>query len=328
MGARRTSGPAIRPVPRRFADESLALAREAGVLAVEAIGEEQDGIVNREQVYQLGLDRHDIAREVRRGRWRLVGRFAIAMHRGPLDDRAMWRRAVAEIGPDAALDGVTSLIRWGLTGYIDSIHASVPHGSQPNRVSDVTVHEVCDWRDGDVIDGDIPAVRPALATLRAATWARTPRQTALLIVLPVQQRLVRTDELVDLMSRWRRMRRRGLIKSVIADAADGALSMGELDFARECRRRHLPRPSRQVVRQGPNGRWYLDVYFDEFDVVVEIEGIHHTEPLNAIDDTIRQNDITIGVGGVLRITVLGWRLHREQYMDQVERMLGARGWTH
>ena len=51
--------------------------------------------------------------------------------------------------------------------------------------------------------------------------------------------------------------------AVILDLMDGVRSLGELDFARECRRRGLPEPSRQVVRRGRNGSYYLDVTWDD-----------------------------------------------------------------
>ena len=47
---------------------------------------------------------------------------------------------------------------------------------------------------------------------------------------------------------------------------------GKFDFARLCRSRGLPEPSRQVVRQTPGGRIYLDVAWDGYDLVVEIDG--------------------------------------------------------
>ena len=101
--------------------------------------------------------------------------------------------------------------------------------------------------------------------------------------------------------------------------------MGELDFAMLCRRRGLPDPSRQVIRRGPRGRVYLDVCFDDLGVIVEIEGTHHDSVLNAIDDALRQNHLSTS-DSLLRIPVTGLRLHPDMFMDQVERLLAARGW--
>ena len=45
--------------------------------------------------------------------------------------------------------------------------------------------------------------------------------------------------------------------------ADGAHALVELDFARLCRARGIPAPTRQAVRHGPRGRIYLDVGTEE-----------------------------------------------------------------
>ena len=107
------------------------------------------------------------------------------------------------------------------------------------------------------------------------------------------------------------------------DIAFGAQSLGELDFARLCRARGLPEPSRQVVRQTPAGRIYLDVGWDEFDLVVEIDGAQHRWGLAVTTDNLRQNDITLSGDRVLRIDVIGLRLETDRFLDQV-----ALGLTH
>lgn len=103
-------------------------------------------------------------------------------------------------------------------------------------------------------------------------------------------------------------------------------TLGELDLARECRRRGLPEPNRQVIRQGRRGRVYLDAYFDEFGVIVEIEGAHHDGVLNAVDDALRQNDLVEGDDDFLRIPVIGFRTQPEAFMAQLETKLARKGW--
>ncbi len=102
------------------------------------------------------------------------------------------------------------------------------------------------------------------------------------------------------------------------DIAFGVQSLGELDFARLCRARGLPEPSRQVVRQGDKGRIYLDVRWDGRCLVVEIDGLHHGLGLNPTLDHLRQNSVTLAGDRVLRIDVLGLRLETARFMDQVE----------
>lgn len=110
-----------------------------------------------------------------------------------------------------------------------------------------------------------------------------------------------------------------------ADLSCGVQSMGELDFARLCRRTGLPEPSRQVVRRGPQGRVYLDAYFDDEGVVVEIEGIQHEAESQQLGDTLRQNALTLDGDAVLRIPVVAFRADPRPFLAQLATLLARRG---
>ena len=109
-----------------------------------------------------------------------------------------------------------------------------------------------------------------------------------------------------------------MIRGVVRDIAFGVQSLGELDSRLSGRARGLPEPSRQVVRQGPRGRIYLDVRWDDHGLVVEIDGAHHGLGLNPTEDNLRQNSVTLAGERVLRIDVIGLRLEMHRFMDQVE----------
>ncbi len=295
-------------------------------MAVEQRGRLTDDVVSRTELLAGGIDRFAVDRELSHGRWTEYGRHAIALHRGPLTERGLWRVALHEVGSGGALDGVTALRAAGLTGFQDSIVVSVRHGWQPVRLKGVIVHELRGWRDEDVVDAGLRQVQTALAAVRAAAWARSDRQAALLLVMVAQQRIAQGSAMLEQLPRFTRLRRRRLISAVLGDITDGVQALGELDFARECRRRGLPTPSRQVVRRGPHGRVYLDVYFDEYGVIVEIEGAHHDAVDNAVDDALRQNALTTGPDDFVRIPVIGLRTRTDAFMDQLERKLISRGW--
>jgi very-short-patch-repair endonuclease len=218
----------------------------------------------------------------------------------------------------AALDGVTALQAGGLVGFEDDrVHVSVRHTATVAEVSGVRVHKVIRRVAGELAEGGIPRTTPAVAAVRAAHWAVSDRQAALVMVMPVQQRLVTGDQLVAATRRVRGRTRRRFIRVVAHDIADGAQSLGELDFAALCRARGLPEPSRQVVQRGPRGRVYLDVRWDDAELVVEIDGAQHTWGLSPTDDVFRQNDVVIRGDRVLRMTLLGLRLAPDAFMDQV-----------
>ena len=298
---------------------SPGLARRRRRLAIEEAAALHGGVLSRALLHDLGADRHVIRHAAESGRWRLLGNQTLAIHTGALSTLGDQWRAVWETGLRiAALDGATALSHAGMTGFTtDSIHVSIPHGSDPGEIDGVSLHRVVRRVPGEVITTGPPRVRPAVAAIRAAHWAVSDRQAALLLAMPVQQRLVTPAQLKAAALAVRGRTRRAFIKQVVADVADGAHSLGELDFARLCRQRGLPEPSRQAIRRGPRGRVYLDVAWDDIGLVVEIDGSGHRVGLAVTDDLLRQNAVTIGGEHVLRMNLLGLRIAEKEFMDQV-----------
>jgi very-short-patch-repair endonuclease len=139
--------------------------------------------------------------------------------------------------------------------------------------------------------------------------------------------MVKGSDVVSVLQRLPRARRRRLIERTTADAADGAHSLPEIDFLRLCRRNQLPEPSRQVARHDSAGRRrYLDAYFDEWQVHVEIDGGQHLDPRQAWDDMRRQNELWIAGDRVLRFPAWALRADPTRVISQVRAALQAAGW--
>ena len=286
----------------------------------------QGGVVSRRELSRLGVTRWQVRAELQAERWAAHGRQTIALHTGDLGEPAVWWSAVFEVGPEAALDGSTALRAAGLKGFEDAVHVSVPKSARPRRPAHVVVHETRRRSAADLVEGGVPRVRPAVAAIRAALWARSDRQAALVLAMSVQQRIAHPAELHESFSTVRRHVRRRFIRAVLIDLTNGAQSMGELDFAALCRTAGLPEPDRQVRRQGPNGVYFLDTEWSQYNVIAEIEGIHHLAADQALADTSRQNELTISDSRVLRIPVIGLRVDPQLYLSQLARLLRAGGW--
>ncbi|WP_377640003.1 DUF559 domain-containing protein [Oryzobacter terrae] len=181
----------------------------------------------------------------------------------------------------------------------------------------ITVHQLGRRAEGELAGVGLPRTRPAIAAVRAAHWAASDRQAALVMAMTVQQRLCSGVRLLDAVDAVRGRTRRAFIRRVARDVALGAHSLGELDLVSACRRRGLPEPDRQVVRQLPSGRCYLDVRWARARLVVEVDGVQHSHGLAPADDALRQNAVVLGDDLVLRVPVIGWRLTPQAYLDQV-----------
>ncbi len=294
--------------------------RERAALAADDYG----GVLSRRLLRELGVDRNALAREVAAGRWRRHGHETVAVHTVALGDVARRWRSIWEVGAGAAvLDGVSALQAAGVTGFGEAVeHVSVPRAVHPRRVSGVRIHRI-ERGPGELAVAGIPRVRPATAAIRAASWAVSDRQAALVLALVVQQRVVTAGQLLVAASAVPVRSRRALILLLAADVAAGAQSLGELDFASLCRRHGLPVPDRQLVRTTPTGRIYLDVCWSDVGLVVEIDGSGHRSGLAVMDDNLRQNAVVLDGGTVLRIDLVGLRLQPDAFMAQVCRAYSA-----
>ncbi|MFL6176675.1 MAG: hypothetical protein ACJ715_08470 [Ornithinibacter sp.] len=297
--------------PRGSTAERRRRARE--------LAAEHDGVLSRALLRSCDVDHVMIRREVAAERWAVHGHQTVAMTTAPLSVRASRWLAVWETGSKvAALDGVSALQHAGLTGFDDdTVHVSVKHTVEVRSLPGVQHHKVIRRLDGELLTAGMPRTRVPVAAVRAAHWAVSDRQAALLLVMPVQQRLCTGAQLVEAESVIRGRNRRKLIHVLVHDVADGAHSLGELDVVAACRRRGLPAPSRQQVRRLPNGKAYLDVAWREARLVVEVDGIGHARGLQMVDDDLRQNAIQLGDELVLRVSLVGWRLTPEAYLDQI-----------
>lgn len=282
------------------------------------VADDHDGIAHRRDLRRVGVSRDDIRSEVAAGRWVALGKHTVVIVRERWSARSAWFRAMWESGSGAVLDGVAALHASGLTGFThDQIDIAIPGRNRRHKVDGVRLRAYKAMPP--VVGGGVPRVRPDVAVLHAAQWAKTDRVAALLLVLVVGQRLVTHQQLLETFGSLKRCARRRFLRAAILDICDGVRSLGELDFARLCRRYGLPPPSRQVMRSLPSGRVYLDVRWDHLDLVVEIDGGHHFQALGPMVDALRQNEVVLTGETVLRIPVLGLRLEEVRFMSQVVR---------
>jgi very-short-patch-repair endonuclease len=288
------------------------------------IARPQGGVVSRRQLYAAQVTRGEVRHEVRMGRWQLVGDQSVCLHNGEISQVGHCWAAVFQGGPRAHLDGEAALVAGGLERYaITTIRVSVPRGARVRRNKLYDIRQTRRWSADDVVTRGIPRTRVPVAALRAALWAKSDKQAAYVVTLVVQQGLATPEQLGAELLRIRRDKRRVFLHTVVNDLLDGARSLGEIDVVAECRRRGLPVPERQVLRQDKRGRYYLDVCWPDHRLVVEIDGIHHLWAENVVGDALRQNSLALAGDTVLRLPLLGYRLAPDEFFQQIATALGV-----
>lgn len=127
--------------------------------------------------------------------------------------------------------------------------------------------------------------------------------------------MVRPADLFAIVARNPRLRRRTIIVSALNDISGGAEALSEIDFTRLVIRAFgLPEPTRQKVRYDSQGRRrWLDVFWEDARIIVEIDGIHHMDASQWWDDMDRDNAMKLDGFLVLRFTAFVVR-HRPDYV--------------
>jgi hypothetical protein len=256
------------------------------------------------------------------GRWQRPSKGVIVTHSGPLTDLQALRVALLHCGPRAVLGGLTAARLDGLTGFDDkppisegTIHVLAPPGRRrrpgPSGLI-VAVHYSQFLTDLDVHPAREPRrTRIARSLVDAAAWRATDRGAMAVLAAGVQQRLVRVDQLRDVLGRMKCVRRHRIMQEVLDDIEGGAQALSELDFTRRVIQQFgLPEPSRQSGRRDSRSRRrWIDVLFDKWKVAVEIDGAQHITPLEQWDDMERDNDLNADGYRVLRFP--GWLVRRK-----------------
>ncbi|MEU4473817.1 DUF559 domain-containing protein [Micromonospora sp. NPDC023888] len=272
-----------------------------------------------------------IRHRVATGRWRQVHRAVLVAHNGPVSAGQLRWVAVLAAGPQAVLGGLTAAQAGGLRGFPGRpVHVLLPaacrRGSLPPGV---LAHRTATLTDQDVLAvGQPRRTMPARSIVDAAQWAGADQEARAIVAAAFQQRLVAADDLHRIVDRLPRVRRRQLILGTATDAAGGSQSLPELAFLRLIRRARLPEPTRQKIRCDSAGRRrYLDAYFEQWRVHIEIDGGQHLDPRAWWADMRRQNGLWVDGDRVLRFPAWVIRANPDEVLRQILAALRAAGWN-
>jgi uncharacterized protein DUF559 len=290
-----------------------------------ALLQRQSGVVTVDSAVGF-LGRGEVRWKVARGHWQRPCRGVLVTFSGPLTRRHEEWVALLAAGRGAILAGLSAASLDGLTGFADQkIHLLVPTSRQVRRdmLPDVMVH-----RSGVLGQGQVhpvrlpPRTRPARSLVDAAAWMGTDNGARAVLAAGVQQRLVRVEDLRQVLERRPGLRRHSLIATTLSDIAGGAEALSELDFCRLTRRFGLPEPDRQAIRQDAGGRRrWLDAYWERARLVVEVDGFWHMEAHAWWADMRRDNDLTVSGLRVLRFPAFVVRDHPEVVAAQIRAAL-------
>lgn len=317
------------------------------VRAIRATQEQQAGVISRRQVLACGGDDNDIARLLRRHVLNRVMTGIYVDHNGPLSwEQAAW--AVVLWHWPAALAGGSALVAHGLrpprflrtpdptrpgprsrpTTIPGGFDVMVDAGRRPDRVAGVRLIRSQDFDDAALLHLSPPRVRIEHAVLDVASRAPDTASAVGVLSDAVQSRRTTPDRLLTSIRLRTRMRHRKLLLRLLTDVASGAFSALEHQYLVHVERRHgLPVASRQRREHRDGGIVFRDADYEEFGVIVELDGrLGHEWFDGASDDLDRDIDALIDQRVTVRVR---WRqaLDPCRLAAALVRILWAKGWT-
>jgi very-short-patch-repair endonuclease len=297
---------------------------------------EQSGVVTwRQAAAALGPAR--VRHLVASGRWQRVCRGVLVARPGPLDEGQAWWVAVLAAGDGAVLAGLAAVRAGGLRGRWrqDAVDVLVPYRRSatdlprrlPLGLPAVRVRRSRVLPATDLVRGRPDRTSMARSVVDAAQWAPDDDHAVAVIAAACQQRLVTPAQICEVLDRLPRARRRAAVRLAIGDIEGGASALSEIDFVQLCRRARLPRPDLQERRRDASGRArYLDAYWREWGLHVEVDGAHHMDARQWAADMRRQNDVWIAGDRILRFAAFDLRHRPGAVVAQLRAALRAAGW--
>jgi hypothetical protein len=306
--------------------------------AAEAFAQ-QGGVLDTAIVLRY-LTSAELDWQVRSARWQRPCKGVVVDHSGPLTNDQLLRIALLRSGAGAALAGLTAARLDGFTGFVDTlptdggpVHVLAPRGfKKPVAMPGLAlvIHRSKFIGAADVHPTwDPRRTRMPRSLIDAAVWQATDRGALAILAAGVQQRRVRVADLREVVERiGATLPRRRLILEALSDIEGGAQALSELDFTRKVIRRfRLPEPERQASRKDKRGRQrWIDVVWEKYKVIVEVDGAQHIEALNYWDDMDRGNGFTIDGYRLLRFPAWVVRRQPEYVAEQILKALHEGGY--
>lgn len=283
----------------------------------------QHGVVTRRQALTF-VSRHALYRLVEIGRWSTPARGVFVTHNGPLTPTQRDWVALLAAPPGSVLGGLTALTYDGFDVFRHSDDRPVvvaPTSASRNRYDDVELHWSTYLDPRDVHPLRIPPrTRPARSVVDAASWEDDERRARAIVLAAAQRGVVAARTLREALTRRGACRHRALIVESYLDAAGGIQSLPERDFDRIRLKVGLPAPDRQTPVRRPDGRYYLDVWWEAFNLAVEVHGIPHMRVEGWDRDLLRLNEVSIRGPRTLVFSSYAIRRLGDTVEDQLRRM--------
>jgi very-short-patch-repair endonuclease len=298
--------------------------------AVLTVAARQCGAISRAQALSRGMTVQRLRTLVNSGVWQRPFPGVFVTHNGPINPVTLVWSAVLYAGSGAVASHETAAHLSGLNDEEPpSIHITVPSSRRVVFAStDITVH----YRADDAMRTD-PVRRPPMTppwqtVLDLIDQATAEDEVISLAARACQRRLATPGAILAGAQTRAKLRWRPILTEICRDVRDGIESPLERRYRNAVERSHgLPNSTRQQVARIGRANYRHAVLYEEFGLVVELDGVAYHRGARARRDALRDNAlITLGLA-VLRYG--WWDVVARPCLtaSQVAAALHQRGWT-
>lgn len=290
----------------------------------------QSGVVTSRQAEAYGLGRNVQRRLVTNGTWQRLADGVLLTHSGKPEWESWAWGGVLRAGDGARLAGRSAAFAGGMITeppeLIDILH---PHGLHRPQTARWVFHQERDGRRGPSI-GSLPRTRVEDTVLDLASTQLGGRRSPdplHWVTLAIEQRLTTPERLLYALRQRKRVAERQELMEILSSGQAGVQSPLEFYYLRDVEQAHgLPRGRRQAPDQIDGRRVWRDVHYDEYRLLVELDGRTGHTGEDRFRDFRRDNAAILSGDATLRY---GWHDVRRETCAvalQVASLLFRGGW--
>lgn len=255
----------------------------------------QAGVVSRRQALRQGISSKTVDCKAKSGTWRRMHRGTYATFNGvPPRDARLWA-ALLRAGPGAVLSHETAA---EIHGVVDrpsgKIHITVPATRNPARwskVPGVVIHRSRNIASQPLPPWQLPRTPIAETVLDLVAASKSFDDAYSWLSRAVGRGLTTADMINEALTARSRMRWRAWLADALDDVDRGVMFPLERRYVRDLERAHgLPAARRQAKRKLASGTRYLDNYYEQYHLCVELDGQSSHPPEQKWQDADRDND--------------------------------------
>ena len=241
---------------------------------LDRLAQIQHGVLSAHQAASGGIGRDRIRTLIRTGRWRPLHYGVYATFTGvPARGALLWA-AVLRAGPGAVLSYDSAAELQKLTDWASpEIHVTIPGRRRIAAISGAVVHHAMRVEQAAHPTDLPPRTRIVETVLDLAEVAATAEEACGWITRGIGRRLTTQQRLLRALERRKRMRFRSEIAELLSDEWAGVHSALEYRYVKWVEVPHgFPRGRRQAQGSRDGRRVYRDVLYDDYGLIVELDG--------------------------------------------------------